>query len=239
MPSNSLRNPVRPRLASGFRSPVDATGVPANMAGMPGETGIPTPDPSAAKGNPPSVMPSRHPEARCLARRIGSHPPPLERSHVCPFRHQSQILPLLLANRGYAELEILPTPCKQRATLLSNRGKTRVVEPPRRPSRTTHPSSLPFSDHYAGRPIPPDSQGKVGIETHRTGSPASNFLPPTSFLIATRTYSPKELTRRKHKMIRFSNRNKIHFMFLPHPGADRAGRSTAFYRNYEANRCRH
>ena len=33
-----------------------------------------------------------------------------------------------------------------------------------------------------------------------------------TFLIATRTYSREELTRRKHRMIRFSNRHKIHFV---------------------------
>jgi hypothetical protein len=36
--------------ASGFRSPVDSTGVPANMAGMLGETGIPTRELSEVEG---------------------------------------------------------------------------------------------------------------------------------------------------------------------------------------------
>ncbi len=39
------------------------------------------------------------------------------------------------------------------------------------------------------------------------------------FLIATRTYSPEKLTRRKNRVIRFSNRHKIHFVFGPHSGA--------------------
>jgi hypothetical protein len=160
---------------------------------------------------------SGHPEGRCLARRIGSHPPPArdacpslparhggpaaarrqagfdalsmnsaEGSVARPFRHESQIpthSPLLLANRGSAELEMVPSPCKQRVTLLSNRGEIRVVPPLRHRSRITHPSSLPF-------------------------------------LIATRAYSREELTHRKHRLIRFSNRNKIHFTIAPVRGRE-------------------
>ena len=47
-------------------------------------------------------------------------------------------------------------------------------------------------------------------------SPVTRHRP---FLIATRAYSRKKLTRRKQKMIRFSNRYKIHFSrpeFLQH-----------------------
>jgi hypothetical protein len=56
---------------------------------------------------------------------------PSERVPVaCPFGHKSPITsrsPLLFANRGSAELEIVPSRCKQRATTLSNRGEIRVV----------------------------------------------------------------------------------------------------------------
>ncbi len=63
-----------------------------------------------------------------------------EWSHACPFPHESPIAlalsaanvthsPLLFANRGYPELAMVPSLCKQRATLLSNRGKIRVVQP--------------------------------------------------------------------------------------------------------------
>jgi hypothetical protein len=63
-----------------------------------------------------------------------------EWSHACPFPHESPIAlalsaanvahsPLLFANRGYPELAMAPSLCKQRATLLSNRGKIRVVQP--------------------------------------------------------------------------------------------------------------
>ena len=63
-----------------------------------------------------------------------------EWSHACPFPHESLIAlalsaanvthsPLLFANRGYTELAMVPSLCKQRATLLSNRGKIRVVQP--------------------------------------------------------------------------------------------------------------
>jgi hypothetical protein len=64
-------------------------------------------------------------------------------SLACPFPHESPILtrsPLLIANRGYAELEIVLSPCKQRTTALSNRGGMRVVQPLRHRSRTTHPA---------------------------------------------------------------------------------------------------
>jgi hypothetical protein len=172
---------------------------------------------------------------------------------ACRFR-QSRITdhsPLLSANRGYAELEMVPTPCKQRAITLSNRGEIRVVQALRRQSRALHPSSLPVSHPYAlgsaGCPIVPESQGRVGIETHRTGPPASNFQPPISNLIATRTYSPEKLTPRKTRVIRFSNRHKIHFVLWPNPAADRARSSTLPYRNHacterskcEAIRCLH
>jgi hypothetical protein len=49
--------------------------------------------------------------------------------------------PLLFANRGNAELEMVPSRCKQRTTTLSNRGEMRVVEALRREPRT--PNSLP------------------------------------------------------------------------------------------------
>jgi hypothetical protein len=65
-------------------------------------------------------------------------------SHACPFRYESRICnhsPLLLANRGYAELEMVPSPCKQRTTTRSNRGEMRVLLPARHPSRATHPAS--------------------------------------------------------------------------------------------------
>ena len=60
--------------------------------------------------------------------------------HARSFPRKSPITThssLLFANRGYAELEMVPSRCKQRATTLSNRGEMRVVEPLRRPSRTT------------------------------------------------------------------------------------------------------
>ena len=47
---------------------------------------------------------------------------------VCPFRHESLILPLLFANRGYAELEIALSHWKKGATTLPNRGEIQVVE---------------------------------------------------------------------------------------------------------------
>jgi hypothetical protein len=56
-------------------------------------------------------------------------------SVACAFREsriRRQSL-LLFANRGYAGLEVVPTPCKQRATILSNRGEMRVVHPRRLP----------------------------------------------------------------------------------------------------------
>ena len=205
MQSNSLRNPVRPR--------------PALLAC--------TACPERSR---------RERSERACAEESECVPVAWPLGHKLPIINR---FPLLLANRGYAELEILPSPCKQRATILSNRGKTRVVEPPRRPSRTTHPSSLPFSHPYAGWPILPASLASVGIDLECGGlpplfwtvPPASNFLPPTPFLIATRTYSPEKLTRRKHNMIRFSNRNKIHscterserVVFDFHPGGDGVG----------------
>jgi hypothetical protein len=138
---------------------------------------------------------------------------------ISPGIAESQIpthSPSLLANRGSAELEILPSPCKQRATLLSNRGKIPVVQPLRHPSRTTHPSSLPFSDHYAGCPILPDSPGTVGVDMECGGLPLLFWtVPPgppgTSFLIATRAYSREKSTHCKQRVIAISNRHKIHF----------------------------
>ena len=332
MQSNSLRNPVRPRLAlrraegpalpaSGFRSPVDSTGVP-------------TPDLSGAEVEPccgrersksrracpersrrtksraqprepkgPALLActacpeeSRRERSRracpaCPERTRGKRSRRERSERACaeqsecvpvawPLGHKLPIInrfPLLLPNRGYAELEILPSPCKQRATLLSNRGKTRVVKPLRGPSRTTHPSSLPFSHPYAGWPILPASLASVGIDLECGGlpplfwtvPPASNFLPPTPFLIATRTYSPEKLTHRKYRVIRFSSRHKIHSctersergVFDLHPGGDGAGSrmpsdecrvpgkfnsaagcaaaGALLYRNREANRCLH
>ncbi len=64
--------------------------------------------------------------------------------HARSFPRKSPITThssLLFANRGSAELAIVPSPCKQRATTLSNRGEMRVVEPLRRPSRTTQSPS--------------------------------------------------------------------------------------------------
>jgi hypothetical protein len=122
MQNHSLEKPVLPAPGlpvSGFRSPADAsfTEHPGHLRRN--STGIPTPDRSNAEGSLPKG------------------------SRAWPFPHESPIpshSPLLFANRGTAELEIVPSPCKQTATILSNRGEMRVVQaPPDEPPPTTHP----------------------------------------------------------------------------------------------------
>ncbi len=80
-----------------------------------------------------------------------------------------------------------------------------------------------------------------GLRPTRPGRVSPN-APPTSsakgpFLIATRTYSREELSRWKERPIPFSNRNKIHFIFLPHPGADRVRSGALPYRNHACTAC--
>jgi hypothetical protein len=78
----------------------------------------------------------------------------LKGSVACPFPHESPIpshSPLLFANRGSAELAMVPSHCKQRATTPSNRGEMRVVEPPRHePLPTPHPL-LPIANRHTDR----------------------------------------------------------------------------------------
>jgi hypothetical protein len=161
------REPKGPALlASGFRSPVDSTGVP-------------TPDLGPAEGNGVErerMMPSNsldntaRPGLSLLAGTACPEPSRRERREracaACPAcpeptrgkpsrREHSECVsspstefhsPLLLANRGFAELEILPSPCKQRATTPSNRGEIRVVEPLRHEPRGINPSPRLFAN---------------------------------------------------------------------------------------------
>ena len=117
------------------------------------------------------------------SRRTKSRAQPREPNGPVPFtsadRTECVHPPLLLANRGSAELEMVPSPCKQRATLLSNRGKIRMVQPFRHRSRTTHPSSLPFLiatraysreelTRWKQRPATPSNRHKIHSCTERS-----------------------------------------------------------------------
>jgi hypothetical protein len=151
---------------SRFRSPADSTGVPANMAGMLGETAIPTPDLPEAKG-----------------------------SVACPFRHQPLITnhsPFLFANRGYGELEIVPSPCKQRATLLSNRGRIPVVQPLARESWGAWPPPCVFGDRNSAKlaMVPSHSRQRVTPLSNRH---KFHFLRPR-VASRERTNAPRALT---------------------------------------------
>jgi hypothetical protein len=113
MLSNDLENQSRPRpalLASGFRSPVDASGVPANMvpaeiARILGATG------TGMLGEMPL-------------------PPPIPSETGTGISRPHPALSKLIANRNTNLLAMVLTRWKQRAATLSNRHKIHFVHGP-------------------------------------------------------------------------------------------------------------
>jgi hypothetical protein len=103
MQTNRLDNLARPRLASGFRSPVDSTGVP-------------TPDLRRAEVEPPCGRErSESPLAKSRAQ-----PRDREQSRKT-YPERSQKPPFLIATRTYSREK--STHCKQKAIAISNRHK--------------------------------------------------------------------------------------------------------------------
>jgi hypothetical protein len=87
-----------------------------------------------------------HPRLALLA--CAACPEPSRREHSeCVSSPSTEFhSPLLFANRGNAELEIVLSHCKQRTTSLSNRGEMRVVEALRREPRTPNSSPCLFAN---------------------------------------------------------------------------------------------